>query len=89
MVGGWNDWYLAMLYIQDRNKYPIQQVLRELLANFNVLVENSAALNSTAVLPQESAKMAAVVVGSLPIILVYPFLQKYFISGMMLGSVKE
>ncbi len=89
MVAGWNDWYLAMLYIQNRNMYPIQQVIRELLANFNVLVENSAALNATAVLPQESAKMAAVVVGSLPIILVYPFLQKYFISGMMLGSVKE
>ena len=88
-VGGWNDWYLAMLYIQNRNMYPIQQVIRELLANFNVLVENSAALNNTSVLPQESAKMAAVVVGSLPIILVYPFLQKYFINGMMLGSIKE
>lgn len=88
-VGGWNDWYLAMLYIQDRSKYPIQQVIRELLANFSVLVENSAALNNTSVLPQESAKMAAVVVGSLPIILVYPFLQKYFINGMMLGSIKE
>ena len=87
-VGGWNDWYLAMLYIQDRSKYPIQQVIRELLANFSVLVENSAALNNTSVLPQESAKMAAVVVGSLPIILVYPFLQKYFINGMMLGSIK-
>lgn len=89
MVAGWNDWYLAMLYIQDRNKYPIQQVIREMLANFSALVENTAALSSTSIVPQESAKMAAVVVGSLPIILVYPFLQKYFISGMMLGSIKE
>lgn len=89
MVGHWNDWYLAMLYIQNRNMYPIQQVIREMLANFSALVENTAALGSTTVVPQESAKMAAVVVGSLPIILVYPFLQKYFIGGMMLGSIKE
>lgn len=89
MVAGWNDWYLAMLYIQDRSKYPVQQVIREMLANFSALVENTAALSSTTIVPQESAKMAAVVVGSLPIILIYPFLQKYFISGMMLGSIKE
>ena len=89
IVGKWNEWYTAMLYISDVDKYPIQMVVREMYQNFNVLVENATALGGNTILPAETAKMAVVIVSTLPIILVYPFLQKYFVNGIMLGSVKE
>lgn len=58
-------------------------------SNFAILVENATALGGNTILPTETAKMAVVIVASLPIILVYPFLQKYFVHGVMLGAVKE
>lgn len=89
LVSSWNSWYTAMLYLNDPNKYPIQMVVREMYSNFAILVENATALGGNTILPTETAKMAVVIVASLPIILVYPFLQKYFVHGVMLGAVKE
>lgn len=88
-VGYWNDWYMAMLFIEDKNKIPVQSLIREMLSSFDTMLEQSGAVSSGAVAPQESVKMAAVIVASLPIILLYPFMQKYFIQGIILGSVKE
>ncbi len=88
-VAYWNDWYLALLFIRERTKMPVQLLIRELLSNFNqILAQTGVMTQREAIVPQESTKMASIVVASLPIILVYPFLQKYFIKGIMVGSIK-
>lgn len=84
-VSIWNNWFSPKLYITTQEKYPIQYLLQQLLVN----VEGIYGGGGGNVVPQESVKMASVIVASLPIILVYPFLQKYFINGIMLGGVKE
>ncbi len=84
-VSSWNNWFTAVLFIQDEKLYPIQNVLR------NMVIENNLAafgeVNTTASF-DTSVKMAAIIITTLPIMLVYPFLQKYFAKGIMLGSVK-
>ena len=85
-VSVWNNWFGPMLYISSKDKYPIQYMIQQLLSSVDSMLGGSS---STGLIPSESVKMAAVVAASLPIIIVYPFLQKYFINGMMMGSVKE
>jgi len=84
-VSNWNNWVGPMLFIETKEKYPIQYLIQQLLTNITSIYGGS----SGQILPSESVKMASVVLGSLPIILVYPFLQRYFISGIVLGGVKE
>ncbi|MFD0870532.1 Inner membrane ABC transporter permease protein ycjP [Chlamydia abortus] len=88
-VGHWNDFFKAILYISDKSLYPIQLVLRNMIQNPNVSQElqlmNSQLMQQ---LPPETIKMATVVVAILPILAVYPFLQKYFVRGMLIGAVK-
>lgn len=92
-VGYWNDWFQALLYIRNPNLLPLQAFLAQIQQNIEFLARNSqiAAASSLVVrdLPQESARMAIVVLTTLPILLSYPFFQRYFISGLMVGSVKE
>ena len=89
-VAIWNDWFQAMLFIDSSHKdlWPVQSVVRELETEFASLV-GSIGGGSTVGLNSEGIKSAAVVVSTLPIILVYPFLQRYFINGVLMGSVKE
>ena len=87
-VGHWNSWFNANLYLQEKAKWPLQLVLR------NVLIEGSNLdLGGTVVADYEmlakSMKAAMVIVTTLPILAIYPFLQKYFVGGMMIGSLKE
>lgn len=84
-VSQWNSYVGPMLYIDSVSQYPIQLTLQKLLNDIDSMIN----IGSTAIVPTESLKMAAVVVATLPIILVYPFLQKYFINGMIIGGVKE
>lgn len=90
-VDRWNEWWHALLFISDINKYPLQLLLRQVLVNFNEIMQNgiasSMAQKAVGIYP-DTIKMAVVVVASIPILLVYPFLQKYFTKGMMLGSIK-
>lgn len=87
-VGHWNSWFPASLYIQDNDKLPIQNVLRAvLIANSNIL--NSAASDADQINQfAETIKYAAIVIGTAPVLCVYPFLQKYFVKGVMIGAVK-
>jgi len=87
-VGHWNSWFPASLYIQDNDKLPIQNVLRAvLIANSNIL--NSAATDSDKIDQfAETIKYAAIVISTVPVLLIYPFLQKYFVKGVMIGAVK-
>lgn len=87
-VGHWNSWFYAMLYIQTPEKYPLQVVLRQiLLLNKNSSVQ--AALSDTsAALLAELIKYALIVVSTAPILILYPFLQRFFTKGVMVGAIK-
>ncbi len=85
-VWQWNSWYDAAMFINDSEKFPVQNLLRTILVSStmdSVLTENN-----TNPPPSESIKGAIIVITSLPILCVYPFVQKYFVKGFMVGSVK-
>ena len=91
-IGFWNDWFSALLYLDDQNLFPLQYVLMQIQANIDYIVKN-AAQGASAVsgvsIPRGATRMAMVVISTLPIALSYPFFQKYFISGLTIGGVKE
>lgn len=95
VVTRWNDWFIGMLYIENAKLVPLQTMLIRLQATIDFLKQNAAvagtpdgiALLST--LPDQSMRMATTIIVILPIIFAYPFFQRYFISGLTLGSIKE
>ncbi|MEK8213895.1 MULTISPECIES: carbohydrate ABC transporter permease [unclassified Paenibacillus] len=91
-LGFWNDWFNALLYIDNPNLIPLQTLLIRIQNNMDFIVQNSSQVVSydiAATLPTETVRMAMVVLATLPIALAYPFFQKYFIQGLTIGSVKE
>lgn len=91
-IGYWNDWFNALLYITDKNLMPLQYVLMNIQNNIDFLSENAslgASVASGINIPRESTRMAMVVLSVIPIALSYPFFQKYFVSGLTIGGVKE
>ncbi len=86
----WNDWYNASLFISQKNLKPLQYLLMEIQNNINYLREASktASTLGTVKIPPESMSMALVVVIVIPIACIYPFFQRYFISGLTIGAVK-
>ena len=91
--GYWNDWFQAQLYISTDNLRSLQSMLNQIQLNVDYLTKNpTAMLTSTSDLkknmPQESVRMAIAFVVAVPIACVYPFFQKYFISGLTVGAVK-
>ena len=89
----WNDWFLAMLYIDNPSLLSLQAYLNRLLQDINFLAQNGAMHGMTqaellAAMPREAARMAIVIVAILPIAMAYPFFQRYFISGLMIGAIK-
>lgn len=88
-VAHWNEFFAGIIYINDSNLMPLQVVLRNMLAGSTISSELQT-LNPqlAAKLPGETFKMALVVVSTMPIMFVYPFLQKYMTQGMMLGAIK-
>ena len=89
-VGIWNEWFSAMLYISDPKKWPLQLVLREIINNATDQVKEG--MSGEEMMMKETfalnVQMASVVVTMLPVMLVYPFLQKYFMQGLTIGAVK-
>jgi len=87
-VGRWNAWFNAVIYLRSRSLYPLQLVLRELLitSNADYMAEMGNSIEMTAI--SELVKYATIVVATVPILILYPFLQKYFVKGMMIGAVK-
>ncbi|MDD4851108.1 MAG: carbohydrate ABC transporter permease [Gemmiger sp.] len=86
----WNDWYNAMLYITTRDKFPLQYMLYDMLASTVALAKLASNASVSMVdIPGQSMRMAMAALAIGPIILVYPFVQKYFVSGITLGAVKE
>lgn len=91
-LGYWNDWYLAMLFIDKEKMYPLQFFLYRLLSKIDFLKNIAAKSNtidtSKIQIPSEGFKLAMTVIVTGPIIFLYPYLQKYFIKGVMIGAVK-
>ncbi|MEC0243863.1 carbohydrate ABC transporter permease [Paenibacillus dokdonensis] len=93
-LGYWNDWFNALLYIDSPNLVPLQALLMRIENSMQFLVTNSAMSSSgqgmalLSSLPQDSARMAMVVLATVPIVLAYPFFQRFFISGLTVGAVK-
>ena len=91
--GYWNDWFQAKLYIRNDKLYSLQAMLDRMQQNLDYLTKNPTAMLATASdlkknMPQESVRMAIAFVVAVPIACVYPFFQKYFISGLTVGAVK-
>ncbi|HIU56422.1 MAG TPA: carbohydrate ABC transporter permease [Candidatus Ornithomonoglobus merdipullorum] len=86
----WNEWYKALLYIHTEWKYPLQYLIMEIQKNIQFVQQNAAQAGvvTDGLIPAETTQMATAVVTIGPIILLYPFLQKYFVQGLTVGSVK-
>lgn len=89
-VGHWNAWFDSMLYINQTALLPMQNILRNIITAASSIGDLGAeAYNSLDVVPpSQSIRAATIVVTTLPILAVYPFIQKYFVKGVMVGSVK-
>jgi len=85
-VGHWNAYFDAIVYINDANLMPLQVVLRNIL--LNVATESAESSANSGMVSKFAVQMAAVVVTTVPILIVYPFLQKHFTKGMLMGSIK-
>ena len=92
IVGHWNDYLNALLFLSKRQNYTLQLVLKELVLNaeasiHNISVASESTTSGAAALGQQ-VRNGVLVVSMIPMIILYPFVQRYFISGVMLGSVK-
>ena len=91
-VAYWNDWQNGLYYVTDEKIYSIQQILNNMLKNIEYLSKNATSVaKSTSLagtLPAATVRMAIAVIGLLPILVIYPFVQKYFVKGISLGAVK-
>ncbi|MFC5404038.1 carbohydrate ABC transporter permease [Cohnella soli] len=91
----WNDWVNALLYIDSNRLVPLQALLMRIEQSMQFIIQNSALLNSgqsremLRSLPQETTRMAMVVLATGPIVLAYPFFQRYFVQGLTIGAVKD
>lgn len=91
-VDHWNSWFNAMIYLDDRDKFPLQLILREILVTGNMeAMETEELIDGTsdsAYNAYKVVKYCAIVVATVPVLVVYPFVQRYFVKGAMVGSVK-
>lgn len=89
-VGHWNSYFSALIYLSDRANYPMQLFLREILVQGQMqeMVDISDDSLARSLMDAEAIKYAAVIVTNLPMLMLYPFLQKYFVKGVMIGAIK-
>ncbi|OKP92789.1 MULTISPECIES: carbohydrate ABC transporter permease [unclassified Paenibacillus] len=92
-LGYWNDWFNALLYIDDPNLVPLQSMLMRIETSMQFIMQNSTnsslSMEALRSMPQDTSRMAMVVLATGPIIFAYPFFQRYFIQGLTIGAVKE
>lgn len=88
-VGHWNAFFSALIYLKDRSKFPLQLVLREILIQNNMsdMMESGDSIVQQQMLA-EGIKYAVIIVSSIPVLMLYPFLQRYFVKGVMVGAIK-
>ncbi|MBW7454878.1 carbohydrate ABC transporter permease [Paenibacillus sepulcri] len=88
LVAHWNSWFDGLIYMQNAKNYPLQSYLQTIVVKFNFATMSATEAERLAKLNDRSVKGAQMIVAAIPILLAYPFLQKYFVSGIRLGSVK-
>ena len=93
-LGYWNDWFNALMYIDNKDWIPLQFLLMQIQNSIDWLASNKSmmgvdGIQAAANLPKETIKMAIVVISTLPIIFAYPFFQRYFVNGLTIGAIKE
>ncbi len=88
-VAYWNDYFNALLYLNDTTKWPIQLVLRQFVLQGSPITDATANTTAAQQPPAQSVQMAIVVLATAPILLIYPFAQKYFTKGVLTGAIKE
>mgnify|MGYP001056229627 CR=1 FL=1 len=90
IINHWNDWFSGMIYMQDPAKYPLQTYLQTLLKNFEELMKAAGSdyIQLISMMNVRTGRAAQLFLGALPVMLIYPFLQRYFTDGLVLGSVK-
>jgi putative aldouronate transport system permease protein len=95
-VNHWNEWFVASIYITKEELMPIQTILRQILFSniaseqlSNVDASSIAHINSAKKITSKSLTMATIMVATIPIVCVYPFLQRFFVKGVLVGSLKE
>ncbi|MBR3949932.1 MAG: carbohydrate ABC transporter permease, partial [Oscillospiraceae bacterium] len=86
-LGYWNDWTNSLYYITDENLYSIQAILNTIISNVQFLSANTEAAAGMTI-PSVGIRMAIAVIGIIPILCIYPFFQKYFVKGIVVGGVK-
>lgn len=89
MVGHWNSWFDGMIYLSDTALYPLQTYLRNVIQSVDAAALDITTADALNQVNQRTVTAAQIFIAIIPVMIVYPFLQKYFISGMTLGSVKE
>ena len=88
IVSHWNAWFDGMIYITTPSRVPMQTYLRSILIDMNVADMSADDYELYAMLANRTVKCSQIIVATIPILCVYPFLQRYFVSGIVLGSVK-
>lgn len=91
MVGLWNDWFQPMLYLRDASRYPLQTYLQAFINSVNIrnLFTQGELEQFLAIVSNRALRSATLIIATVPILLVYPFLQKYYVTGLKMGAVKE
>ena len=89
-VGHWNSWFSALIYMSDKKYYPLQLVLKSVLVDGSESLVNESDLESALnqIMLSEAIKYSVIVVASVPVLLIYPFLQRFFVKGVMVGAIK-
>ena len=92
VIGNWNSWFNAMIYLRTRSKFPLQLVLREILITASDAATTGTVTSSTetgdTALYRQLTQYCTIIVSTVPIFIFYPFIQKYFESGVMIGAIK-
>lgn len=94
VIGNWNAWFNAMIYLRDRTKYPLQLILKEILvtasetASTDTTILQESGDSADAALYKQLIKYCTIMVSTVPMFIFYPFIQKYFESGVMIGAIK-
>ncbi|TXK86001.1 carbohydrate ABC transporter permease [Paenibacillus sp. N3.4] len=91
-IGYWNDWFNGLIYVTDSKLFSLQNLLNRILLNAQFLSSNVSSstteLAASSNVPMESVRMAMAVIGTIPLLCAYPFFQKYFVKGLVIGAVK-
>lgn len=93
VVGHWNSYFNALVYLNDRHLYPLQMVLREIMLSFSALSGGTVDLSDPELMAEmqkmtEIVKYGMIIIATFPMLILYPFLQKYFVKGVMVGAIK-